>query len=210
MSFSHFCKQKSSRRQLSQSRASLNQIYCGTKTYFFALFSPFFHFQCWKWGTLKQWVVLGHWKFTFHLQISDHVLQPDTHSANFPSVIGTPSSETNVMCFKCYVSCLTKWSLQGNVLRGTIVLHYPVSVLGSILCLYSSKQQQSNLSPICPEKSSARPGLPSLTSLWVYKYGRLVVGTNTSRHSCFSSPYSCPKAQWSWWKYSHQCAQTLV
>lgn len=64
------------------------------------------------------------------------------------------------------------------MLRRTIVLHYPVSILGNILCIDSSKRQQSNLSPICPQKNSPRPGLYSLTSLWVCKYGRLLMGIN--------------------------------
>lgn len=141
--------------------------------------------------------MLGHGKVIFHVQTSDYVLQSDMHSASFPSVIGTPSSEANALCFRFCMSSLIKLSLQGKVLRGTIVLHYPVSVLGNILCLDSSKHQQSNLSPICPQKNSPRPGLYSLTSLWVCKYGRLLMGTNASRHSCFSSPQGCSKVQWS-------------
>lgn len=93
------------------------------------------------------------------------------------------------------MSCLIKWSLQGKVLRGTIVLHYPVPVLGNILYPDSSKHQQSDLSPICLPKNSPRPGLYSHTSLRVCKYGRLVMGTNTSHLSCFCSPQGCPKAQ---------------
>lgn len=82
-------------------------------------------------------------------------IQTRMHSAHFPSLIGTTSSELHVTCLKFYMSRSGKWSLQGKLLR-------------DILCLACSKHQQSNLSPICLQRNSQKPGLHGFTSLYGY------------------------------------------
>lgn len=175
---------------MSQSRASQNQIYSCTKAQncFCFVFSQL-SFSVLERGNTETGMSLDTVRshFTYGL-LTVFYSQIHPHSACFQSLIDTTSSEPNVMRLEFHTSCSGKWFLQGKVLRGTIVLHYQGSVLRNILCLAFSKHQQSDLSPTHLQKNSQRPGLHDLASLfWVCKYRRLVVETNTSPYSWFSS-----------------------